>query len=201
MSFLAPSSFSDAAPSTGLMAARELAGEPRSFADLREVLGALERSLERSAEPEAATARALIAKASALVVGVGVVGVAAPSVAPLAAQAVQGGLAPWQARKLRKHIDEGLEGDLSTAALGALVALSPSYFGRAFKVTFGQTPHAYVTRRRLEAAQHMMLTTREPLSQIAYLCGFADQSHLCRLFRRAMGAAPQAWRRAHRLAA
>jgi len=197
MSFLAPSSFSDVAPSTGLMAARELAGEPRSFADLREVLGALERSLERSAEPEAATARALIAKASALVVGVGVVGVAAPQVAP----AVQGGLAPWQARKLRKHIDEGLEGDLSTAALGALVALSPSYFGRAFKVTFGQTPHAYVTRRRLEAAQSMMLTTREPLSQIAYLCGFADQSHLCRLFRRAMGAAPQAWRRAHRLAA
>ncbi len=197
MSFLAPSSFSDAAPSTGLMAARELAGEPRGFADLREVLGALERSLERSAEPEAATARALIAKASALVVGVGVVGVAAPQVAP----AVQGGLAPWQARKLRKHIDEGLEGDLSTAALGGLVALSPSYFGRAFKVTFGQTPHAYVTRRRLEAAQYMMLTTREPLSQIAYLCGFADQSHLCRLFRRAMGAAPQAWRRAHRLAA
>lgn len=198
MAFLAPITVSDA-PVEGLLAARELAGEPRSFADLREVLGALERSLERSAEPEAATARALIAKASALVVGVGVA--AAPSVAPLAAQAVQGGLAPWQARKLRKHIDETLEGDLSTAALGALVALSPSYFGRAFKVTFGQTPHAYVTRRRLEAAQHMMLTTHEPLSQIAYLCGFADQSHLCRLFRRAMGAAPQAWRRAHRLAA
>ncbi|MBI1686464.1 helix-turn-helix domain-containing protein [Caulobacter hibisci] len=193
MSFLAPASFSgtgfsDAGPSTGLLAARELAGEPRGFADLREVLDALERSLE----PEAATARALVAKASAIIVGV---------TAPQAALATQGGLAPWQARKLRKHIDESLEGDLSTTALGALVALSPSYFGRAFKVTFGQTPHAYVTRRRLEAAQHMMLTTREPLSQIAYLCGFADQSHLCRLFRRAMGVAPQAWRRAHRLAA
>ncbi|MFT4252206.1 MAG: AraC family transcriptional regulator [Caulobacter sp.] len=196
MSFLAPAS-SDAAQAAafggaGRPAARERAGEPRSFADLREVLGALERSLERSAEPEAAAARALVARASAIVVGV-----AAPGAVP----AAQGGLAPWQARKLRKHVDESLEGDLSTAALGALVALSPSYFGRAFKVTFGQTPHAYVTRRRLEAAQGMMLSTREPLSQIAYLCGFADQSHLCRLFRRAMGVAPQAWRRAHRMAA
>ena len=87
------------------------------------------------------------------------------------------------------------------AVLGELVALSASYFGRAFKTTFGETPHAYITRRRLEAAKDLMLATRDPLSQIAYQCGFADQSHLCRLFRRSAGMAPQAWRRANRMAA
>lgn len=190
MSFLAVDTAS-ATPVPAVLAVQDLAGEARSFADLREVLEALERSLERSAEPEADTARALIARASAIVVGVG-----APT-----APVTQGGLAPWQARKLRKHIDENLDDTLTTAVLGDLVALSASYFGRAFKVTFGETPHAYITRRRLEAAREMMLGTTEPLSQIAYQCGFADQSHLCRLFRRAAGVAPQAWRRANRLAA
>jgi AraC-like DNA-binding protein len=183
MSFLAVDTAS-ATPVEGLLAAPDLVGEARSFADLREVLAALERSLE----PDARAARALVAQASAIVVG-------ATPPAP-----IQGGLAPWQARKLRKHIDENLDGNLTTTALGELVALSASYFGRAFKTTFGETPHAYITRRRLELARNLMLATRDPLSQIAYQCGFADQSHLCRLFRRSAGVAPQAWRRANRLA-
>ena len=58
-----------------------------------------------------------------------VVGVGAPAaVAP-----IQGGLAPWQARKLRKHIDENLDMTLTTAVLGDLVALSASYQLGAFK--------------------------------------------------------------------
>ncbi|PVM90825.1 AraC family transcriptional regulator [Caulobacter radicis] len=186
MSFLAVDTVS-ATPVARLRMAGDLAGEPRTFEDLREVLAALERSLE----PDAQAARALVARASAIVVGVD-----ARATAP-----IQGGLAPWQARKLRKHIDENLDGTLTTAALGELVALSASYFGRAFKATFGETPHAYITRRRLEAAKDLMLATRDPLSQIAYQCGFADQSHLCRLFRRSAGMAPQAWRRANRMAA
>jgi hypothetical protein len=40
-----------------------------------------------------------------------------------------------------------------------------------------------------------MLMSREPLSQIAVACGFADQAHLARLFRREMGSAPSQWRR------
>lgn len=184
MSFLAVDTVS-ATPVAGLGLLHDLAGEPRGFEDLREVLAALERSLETDAQ----AARALLARASAIVVG------ASPA-AP-----IQGGLAPWQARKLRKHIDENLDGTLTSAVLGEIVALSASYFGRAFKATFGETPHAYVTRRRLEAAKDLMLATRDPLSQIAYQCGFADQSHLCRLFRRSAGMAPQAWRRANRLAA
>lgn len=43
----------------------------------------------------------------------------------------------------------------------------------------------------------MMLATEEPLSQVALDCGFADQSHFSRLFRRQEGSSPSAWRRAH----
>ena len=88
-------------------------------------------------------------------------------------------------------------------AAEAMHALSPfavdapetsSYFCRAFKDTFGDPPHAYIMRRRVERAQTLMLQTREPLSQIALACGLSDQAHLCNLFRRLVGQSPSHWR-------
>lgn len=187
MSFLSIDT-ANAAPVSGMLAMQILDGDRRSFVDLREVLEALDRTLE----PEAAMARALVAKASAIV---------SVATGPREGGLASGGLSPWQAKKLRKHIEANLNMPLANAELSAMVSLSSSHFGKAFKVSFGDTPHAYITRRRLEAAKTMMLASREPLSQIAYQCGFADQSHLCRLFRRATGASPKAWRRQHLLAA
>jgi AraC family transcriptional regulator len=53
----------------------------------------------------------------------------------------------------------------------------------------------HIIRLRLELAQRMMLSTEEPLSQIALACGLADQSHLSKLFRNELGETPGAWRR------
>src|SRR5262249_13957861 len=75
------------------------------------------------------------------------------------------------------------------------VSLSVSYFCRAFKETFGDTPHEYIIGLRLERAQQLMLSTADSLSQIALACGFADQAHFCKIFRRGMGETPSAWRR------
>jgi len=80
--------------------------------------------------------------------------------------------------------------------MARVAARSVCYFSRAFKVSFGETPHAYVMRRRVRRAQELMLNSDEPLSHIALACGFADQAHLSRLFRREVGATPSAWRRA-----
>jgi AraC-like DNA-binding protein len=79
--------------------------------------------------------------------------------------------------------------------LAGLVPLSVSHFCRAFKETFGDTPHMYIIRLRLELAQSLMLATEDPLSQIALASGLADQAHLTKLFRRVVGETPGAWRR------
>ena len=79
--------------------------------------------------------------------------------------------------------------------LSGSVNLSAGYFCHAFKKGFGVSPHAYVMAKRVERAQRMMLTTDESLSQIAVSCGLADQSHLSRVLRRALGYSPSTWRR------
>ena len=110
---------------------------------------------------------------------------------------VRGGLAPWQRRKIERYIREQLERPVQIEELAGQIPLSVSHFCRAFKETFGDTPHAYLIRLRLEAAQAMMLETAEPLSQIALASGFADQAHLSKQFRRVVGETPSAWRRNH----
>jgi AraC-like DNA-binding protein len=109
----------------------------------------------------------------------------------------RGGLAPWQSRRVERHIEAGLEAGLAVHDLARLVSLSPSHFCRAFKESFGAPPHAYVLSRRIERAKALMLTTSERLSAIALACGLADQAHLCRAFRRIVGTSPAAWRRDH----
>jgi AraC family transcriptional regulator len=106
-----------------------------------------------------------------------------------------GALAGWQIARVRAFIDKNLDRTIHTKDLCALARRSPAHFSRSFKQVFGETPHAYVVRRRLEKACYLMLIDSTSLSQIALNAGFADQAHLCRLFRRAFGQSPTSWRR------
>src|ERR1700722_4574851 len=108
-------------------------------------------------------------------------------------------LLAWQAHKVRDYIDSHITGPVLVADLCAPVRRSEAYFSRTFKRTFGESPHSFVIRRRVELAAHYMLTTEASLSDIASRCGFADQAHLCKHFRRSVGQTPAAWRRIHRL--
>jgi AraC family transcriptional regulator len=107
----------------------------------------------------------------------------------------RGGLAPWQQRKIDRHVRGNLNRSLKGGDLAEQLSLSAGHFNRAFKETFGESPHAYIVGLRLEMAQELMLSTADPLSQIAYACGFADQSHFTKVFRRGVGQTPSAWRR------
>jgi AraC-like DNA-binding protein len=109
----------------------------------------------------------------------------------------RGCLLAWQARKVRDYIDSHITGTVLVADLCALLQRSEAHFSRSFKRTFGESPHAFLVRRRVELAAQYMLTTDEALSDIALRCGFTDQAHLCKHFRQAAGQTPAAWRRAH----
>jgi AraC family transcriptional regulator len=108
----------------------------------------------------------------------------------------RGRLLAWQARKVRNYIDGHIAGPILVADLCALVQRSEAHFSRSFKCTFGESPHSFVVRRRVQFAAQWMLTTDSSLSDIALRCGFADQAHLCKHFRLAAGQTPAAWRRA-----
>lgn len=108
---------------------------------------------------------------------------------------VKGGLAPWQVRKVASHVETNLGKPIRSSELATAVRLTPCHFSRVFRTSFGESPLQYVTKCRLERAKQLMLSTDSPLSQIAFDCGFADQAHFSRLFRREEGDSPRAWRR------
>ena len=110
-------------------------------------------------------------------------------------------LAGWQIARVRAFIEENLHSSIGARDLSAVAQRSPAHFSRSFRQVFGEPPHAYVIKRRLERACHLMVTTSESLSQIALSVGFSDQSHLCRLFQRAFGQSPSIWRRHHKTGA
>jgi AraC family transcriptional regulator len=110
----------------------------------------------------------------------------------------RGGLAPWQMVRVARYIDANLEASTSNEDLAGQVRLSRSYFSKAFRRSFGLSPHHYVIERRVERAKMLMQATVDPLSQIATACGFSDQAHLARVFRRIAGQAPNLWRRERR---
>lgn len=107
-----------------------------------------------------------------------------------------GGLLAWQVRKVQEFVDAHIAGRILVSELGALVQLSEAHFSRQFTRAFALTPHAFVLRRRLELAAQSMLESTDSLTDIALCCGFTDQAHLCKHFRRSMGVTPAAWRRA-----
>jgi AraC family transcriptional regulator len=103
-------------------------------------------------------------------------------------------LAGWRARKVVDHIESNLSAALLVEALARIAGISSSCFHRAFRLRFGVTPHRYVTLKRIEFAQALMLTTNDPLSEISLACGMTDQPHFTRIFRGLTGKTPGRWR-------
>ncbi|MDB5480911.1 MAG: hypothetical protein JWO83_1964 [Caulobacteraceae bacterium] len=173
-------------------AAWEPPASPAEPAPLSTVLSELLEAASDAFDVDQEQSRALLRQARALLRS----RAARPDLAtPATAGAA---LAPWQAKRVARYIEGNLDRALPIGELAGVASLSNSHFSRAFRGTFGQAPHAFILGRRVERARREMLEGHDPLSQIALSCGFADQAHLARTFRRAMGSAPSAWRRANR---
>jgi AraC family transcriptional regulator len=108
---------------------------------------------------------------------------------------LQSGLAPWQVKRLRSYIDDRLDSTIRASDLAGVVRLSTSHLFRNFRKSFGESPLAYIMKRRMRRAQDLMLTSQAPLAQVALDCGMCDQAHFSRTFRRLVGINPATWRR------
>ncbi|GHO85691.1 AraC family transcriptional regulator [Dictyobacter formicarum] len=111
------------------------------------------------------------------------------------------GLTDRQIGRVRDYIQAHLDQDLSLEALAQQVGFSPYHFARLFRRTTGESPHQFVVRQQIEQAQRLFKETTMPLAQVALACGFANQSHLTRAFKRYLGLTPRAFRQEHTLRA
>lgn len=111
----------------------------------------------------------------------------------------RGGLAPWQLKRVFAYMNANLTEPLKLHVLADIAQLSRNHFSRAFKASMGEAPHSFLLRLRIRCAQTLLLTTDEPLSQIAHGAGFADQSHMTRLFGKLVGETPSRWRRSRQV--
>src|ERR1700740_3406619 len=106
-----------------------------------------------------------------------------PSDTMVSAGFARGGLAPRVLRRIREYIDDNIDQRISVELLAGLANLSVCYFVRAFKQSMGVTPHDYLIRQRVERTKQLLSDSDMPLSEIALVAGFADQSHFSRRFR------------------
>jgi AraC family transcriptional regulator len=117
-----------------------------------------------------------------------------PSGTVVTAGFARGGLPPRVLRRIREYINGNIDQRISVELLAGLANLSVCYFVRAFKQSTGITPHDYLIRQRVERTKQLLSDSDMPLSEIALVAGFADQSHFSRRFRQHVGMSPRDYR-------
>jgi AraC family transcriptional regulator len=93
------------------------------------------------------------------------------------------------------HLDQNLELD----DLAQQVGMSQFYFSRLFKQSLGTTPHQYVIQQRVERAKQLIQKGQLSLIEVALECGFANQGHLNRHFKRLLGVTPKEIARTYKM--
>ncbi|AQS37109.1 transcriptional regulator, AraC family [Shewanella psychrophila] len=98
-------------------------------------------------------------------------------------------LAQPQLALVKQFLDDHPGADISLEELALLAGLSPFYLIKQFQHTFGLPPHAYQIQARVRLAKKQIRNGNK-LLDVALACGFHDQSHLNRHFKRTMGVTP-----------
>lgn len=95
-----------------------------------------------------------------------------------------------QLQKALDYIDIHCAEDIKITELSSMSNMSDSTFLRTFKRDFNMTPKRYIISRRLKKVTKMIRETNLPFCDISIQCGFSDQSHMTREFRRVKGITP-----------
>jgi AraC family transcriptional regulator len=92
------------------------------------------------------------------------------------------------------YIEANLEGDLTLDRMASIACLSRYHFARAFKEAVGQSPHRYVSAKRLERAKALLIQGDRSLIDIALALSFSCQANFTRAFRQQTGQTPGQFR-------
>jgi AraC family transcriptional regulator len=93
-----------------------------------------------------------------------------------------------------RFLEDAFDRPHTLKSMAAMACLSRHHFLRLFKQVTGQSPSQYLISTRLRAAADLLLTTRMPISDVAYASGFRDISHFNGCFKTVFGCAPRRWR-------
>jgi AraC-like DNA-binding protein len=102
-----------------------------------------------------------------------------------------------EAERARDYIEDNVFEPIRLDELARIVALPPYAVVRAFERRFGLSPHRYHVQRRVDLARKL-IRERVPLADLSHYCGFADQAHFTRTFKRVLGYTPGFYVRAVR---
>jgi len=97
----------------------------------------------------------------------------------------------------KKILDEHFNQRIEVTELAKTSSLSRNYFSTRFHERFGMTVDAYLLRRRIQMARHLLVTTPLSIKEIAYECGIPDPHYFNKQFRRSTGIAPREYRLKH----
>ncbi|MFN3258626.1 MAG: helix-turn-helix domain-containing protein [Ilumatobacter sp.] len=126
-------------------------------------------------------------------VPVGVVSVSIDLRTPVDAAAPHAQLAAAVDVARRRYAEQLLVSDLAVAADMTVAQLE-----RTARRVLGLTPKQLIMRFRVERALQLLVTTSDPIADVAHACGYYDQSAFGRHFRRVVGTSPSAYRATHR---
>src|SRR5947207_8326266 len=96
--------------------------------------------------------------------------------------------------RARDTMDRSFAQPLDVCALARVAHVSEAHFSRQFRATFGETPHRYLQRRRVERAMELLRETGRPVTEICLDVGFNSLGTFSRTFRDVLGEPPSAYR-------
>src|SRR5882672_7164483 len=97
--------------------------------------------------------------------------------------------------RARDAMDRDFALPLDIPTLAGLAAVSEAHFIRSFQATFGETPHRYLQRRRIERAMYLLRTTDRRVTAICMVVGFSSLGTFSRTFTAILGESPSQFRR------
>jgi AraC-like DNA-binding protein len=99
--------------------------------------------------------------------------------------------------RARDAIDRAYAEPLDVPAIAAVAHISPAHFSRCFRTVFGETPHRYLQRRRIERSMFLLRETDRTVTDVCLDVGFTSLGTFSRTFRQIVGEAPSAYRNGH----